>query len=140
MSSARSAPAPAAPGESLPIGQFTVHWERRTNEHGDPLLWFGSWLLLDGDSEGDWFYSGRGDETTSHPVPAAATGARIRCWPSEALEAEYVDVALNVDGARLGELHTAHLTFDTKQPHSHLPEPGASTGRKLRAPEHPSVT
>ena len=133
MSSAHSAPAPAAQGESLPIDQLTVHWERRTNEHGDPLLWFGSWLLVDGDSEGDWFYSGRGGETTSHPVPAVAAGARIRCWPSEALEAEYVDIALRADGVRLGELHTARLTFDSKQPHSHLPEPGVSPGRKERA-------
>ena len=133
MSTGRSAPAPAAQGESLPIDRLTVHWERRANEHGDPLLWFGSWLLVDGDSEGDWFYSGRGGETTTHPVPPAAAGARIRCWPSEALEAEYVDIALNVDGAALGELHTARLTFDAKQPHSHLSEPGARTGQEMRA-------
>ena len=118
-------PAPAT-GNTVAT-RLTVHWQKRTNELGDPTLWFGSWLLAPAenestaDTEGDWFYSGHGGEITAHPIPADAAGVRIRCWPSEALEAEYVDLPFASDIGTLYELHTTHLTFDTTQPHSHLP-------------------
>lgn len=133
----RTTPPTASPTPATgPIApaHFTVHWDQRSNEQGDPLLWFGSWLLAPRDpaaapdpspaqeAEGDAFYSGRGGETTAHPVPSEAVGARIRCWPSEALEAEYVDLPLTTSGAPL-EFYTASLTFDTAQPHSHLELP-----------------
>ena len=127
MSTDPAASTPASHREPANGTRLTIHWEKRLNELGDPLLWFASWLLAptqtQAEAEGDAFYSGHGNETTAHPIPPDAVGARIRCWPSEALEAEYVDLALDPDATPLGELHTARLTFDSTQPHSHLPRP-----------------
>ncbi len=97
--------------------EMTIHWDRLANEQGQPMLWFGSWLVGDKGGEGEWFYSGRGGESTRHHVPPDASGVRIRSWPAEALPEEYVDLPLG--GER--EIHTAELNFDERQPHSRLP-------------------
>ncbi len=112
------------------MGSITVRWPKELNEHGSPLLWFGSWLTGNAGFEGGWFYSGRGDEFAEYPIPAGATGLRIRRWPNEGLDAEYSDV-LALD--RLSELMPSTLDFDTPQPFSrfaseHAPEPPAFGG------------
>lgn len=81
------------------------------------MLWFGSWLRGDEGVEGGWFYSGRGGEYAEYPIPANATGVRIRRWPNEGLDAEYADV-LAVDC--LAELSPAALDFDAPQHFSRL--------------------
>ena len=97
---------------------ITVHWPQLSNEDGYGLLWFASWIVDDEGVEGDWFYSGRGGETQTTPVPDEAIGVRVRRWPSEGIEAEYADVLLN-DGAR--ELWAEQLDFDVKQPFARIP-------------------
>lgn len=97
------------------LGSITVRWPKEMNEHGAPLLWFGSWLTGDAGFEGGWFYSGRGDECAEYSIPAEATGVRIRRWPNEGLDAEYSDV-LAFD--RLSELIPSTLDFDAPQPFS----------------------
>lgn len=95
------------------------------------MLWFGSWLTGSAGFEGGWFYSGRGGESAEYPIPANATGVRIRRWPNEGLDAEYADV-LAVD--RLAELSPAALDFDAPQPFSRL-----DAGRHLQ-PHTPGGT
>ena len=90
-------------------GSITVRWPAELNEHGAPLLWFGSWLTGSTGAEGSWFYSGRGGEHAEYPIPAEATGLRIRRWPNEGLDAEYSDV-IALD--KLSELLPAALDFD----------------------------
>jgi len=96
---------------------ITVTWPREQNEHGRPLLWFGSWLQGNDGSEGAWFYSGHGGDRGDYPVPADAIGLRVRRWPNEGLDAEYADV-LKLEG--LAELAPESLDFDAPQPFSHL--------------------
>lgn len=97
------------------MASITVRWPAELNEHGAPLLWFGSWLTGNAGFEGGWFYSGRGDECAEYSIPAEATGLRIRRWPNEGLDAEYSDVlALE----RLSELMPSSLDFDATQPFS----------------------
>jgi len=98
-----------------------VAWAAATNEHGDAMLWFGSWLLGNAGEEGPWFYSGRGGETTEHAAPGGMTGMRIRRWPSEGFWSEYVDLAaaeLAAQGA--AAIRTGDLRFDRPQPFSRL--------------------
>ncbi len=92
--------------------ELAIQWPAATNEHGDRMLWFGSWLVGSHGAEAAWFYSGRGGEQGRYAVPATATGVRIRRWPNEGFEAEYVDV-LNLAG--LNELAPAGLDFDRPQ-------------------------
>ena len=92
---------------------ITVHWPQLSNEDGYGLLWFASWIVDDEGVEGDWFYSGRGGETQTTPVPDEAIGVRVRRWPSEGIEAEYADVLLN-DGAR--ELWASSSTSTSSSP------------------------
>ena len=87
------------------------------NEHGRPMLWFGSWLSGSGGGEGLWFYSGRGGCFESYEVPAEATGLRIRRWPNEGLDAEYADITAF---AELSNLDVTSLDFDAPQPFSRL--------------------
>ena len=82
------------------------------------MLWFGSWLTGSNGEESSWFYSGRGNETGRYPVPEDASGFRVRQWPSEGIDAEYVDVPF--DG--VNEYWASQLNFDVKQPNSRLPE------------------
>jgi hypothetical protein len=96
---------------------ISIHWPDELNEHGRRMLWFGSWLIGEGDNEGGWFYSGRGGERARYEAPAAATGLRIRRWPNEGFEPEYADV-LSLDG--VAELAADALAFDRRQLHSHL--------------------
>ena len=96
---------------------ITVAWPHEENEHGAPMLWFGSWLRGDDGSEGLGFYSGRGGDKTSYAVPPDATGLRIRRWPNEGLDAEYVDV---VPLSEVHEVAAAALDFDSPQRFSRL--------------------
>jgi hypothetical protein len=88
------------------------------NEHGEQMLWHGSWLVSADGVEGDAFYSGRGGMTGRYALPAAAVGLRVRRWPNEGLEPEYADV---LELAHLRELHGSDLDFDVTQPFSRLP-------------------
>ena len=75
-------------------GAVTVDWGSDPNEHGEPMLWLGSWLAGAG-FEGAIFYSGRGGNRLAYDPPPSAAGLRIRRWPNEGLDAEYVDLALS---------------------------------------------
>ena len=99
------------------MASITVTWPRETNEHGRPMLWFGSWLSGQDGSEGAWFYSGHGGGAESYPVPPQAIGLRIRRWPNEGLDAEYADI-LALDSVR--DIAPSSLDFDAPQPFSYL--------------------
>lgn len=99
------------------MSEVAIVWPAAANEHGGTMLWFGSWLAGNDGSEAAWFYSGRGGEQGRYTVPAEATGLRIRRWPNEGFDAEYVDV-LDLAGVR--ELNLAALDFDRPQPFSVL--------------------
>jgi hypothetical protein len=76
------------------------------------MLWFGSWITGDEGIEGSWFYSGRGGTSGDYPVPADATGLRVRRWPNEGFDAEFADI---LDLAGLSELFPGDLNFDVCQ-------------------------
>ncbi len=97
---------------------ITVSWPAEINEQGRPMLWFGSWLRADEGAEGDWFYSGRGGESSAYPVPEWATGLRIRRWPNEGFDAEYCDL---LDLHALAEVAAGSLDFESPQRFSRLP-------------------
>lgn len=99
------------------MGQISVSWPRELNEHGRPMLWFGSWLSGRVGGEGSWFYSGRGGCFERYDIPAGATGLRIRRWPNEGLDAEYADITAV---AGLSSLDVTSLDFDAPQPYSRL--------------------
>jgi hypothetical protein len=101
------------------MADITIDWPAQRNEHGRPLLWFASWLVGDDGSEGEAIYNGRGGEQTRCPVPRAAIGLRIRRWPNEGFDAEYVDL-IPVNGT--GTIHPDQLDFDVRQRFSLLPE------------------
>ncbi len=108
---------------------LTLHWPELMNEEGFGLLWFASWIVdADEGVEGEWFYSGRGGETQIAPIPSEAIGVRIRRWPSEGLEAEYVDVLLADDP---GEVWAEQLDFDRKQPFARIPADPKSAVRGI---------
>ena len=107
---------------------FTVHWPELENEHGYGLLWLGSWIIDDEGAEGDWFYSGRGGSTQTEAIPDDAIGVRIRRWPSEGLEAEYVDVLLS---DHVTEVWAQQLNFDVKQPFARIPADPKSAVRGI---------
>lgn len=94
-----------------------IEWPAVENEQGRPMLWFGSWLTGTEGQEGGWFHSARGAAAGEYPVPAQATGLRIRRWPNDGLDAEYADVL------ELGITHlvATELDFDTRQQYSLLP-------------------
>ncbi len=95
------------------MGSITVDWPAEINEHGRPMLWFGSWLTGHEGGEGAWFYSGRGGTRQVYAVPPWATGVRIRRWPNEGFDAEYVDIGPNEwDGA----ISAGRLNFELPQP------------------------
>lgn len=96
---------------------LAILWPAAMNEHGERMLWAGSWLVGSAGAEGDGIYSGRGGERRRYHVPPAATGVRIRRWPNEGLEPEYVDV---LDLAGVAELRPERLDFDARQPFSRL--------------------
>jgi len=93
-----------------------VTWQAGKNEQERPLLWFGSWLVGEDGEEGDWFYSGFGETPTEHEAPEGVTGIRIRRWPSEGLDPEYVDIPL----AERVELDVNTLDFYREQAYSRL--------------------
>lgn len=97
--------------------ELAILWPSAQNEHGGRMLWYGSWLVARDGGEGEGFYSGRGGERQRYAVPAGAIGLRIRRWPNEGFDAEYVDL-LDLDG--VGELAPETLDFDQPQPFSRL--------------------
>lgn len=98
-----------------------IRWHDSMSDFGQAMPWFGSWLVGDGAVEGSWFHSGRGGGETAHTPPSDAVGVRLRFWPSEGLDPEYVDVPLSSDGGEL-VIDTAELEFDRPGPHSRLAE------------------
>ncbi len=93
-----------------------IVWHAQTSDFGEPMAWFGSWLLGAGETEGGWFHSGRGAAETSHAPPTGAVGVRLRFWPSEGLDPEYIDLPLPPSGL----IETAALDYDQPGPHSRL--------------------
>lgn len=104
-------------GGMAPAPEIVIEWPVEANEQGWDMLWFGSWLVGADGGEGGWFYSGRGGESGSYRVPSGATGLRIRRWPNEGLEPEYVDV-LSLTAVR--QLTPGALEFDRRQRFSRL--------------------
>lgn len=99
-------------------GELAIDWPDVANEHGDPMLWFGAWLVGNEGVEGEWFHSGRGAACTAHTVPPEATGARLRRWPNEGLAPEYADLIPTPSG----QVDAADVLFEREQPFSLLPE------------------
>lgn len=99
------------------MAEVAISWPAERNEHGDRMLWSGCWLVGRAGEEGPVIYSGRGGEQGCYPLPTAATGVRIRRWPNEGLDAEYVDV---LDLAATREVRVEGLDFDAPQPFSRL--------------------
>jgi hypothetical protein len=99
------------------MSELAIEWPVQDNEHGEQMLWFGSWLVGGAGDESAWFYSGRGGAQERYAPPASATGVRIRRWPNEGFDAEYVDV---LDLAATRALRPAELDFDRPQPYSLL--------------------
>ena len=99
------------------MAEVAIRWPVDTNEHGDRMLWAGSWLGGGDGEEGPVIYSGRGGEHGCYTIPDTATGVRIRRWPNEGLDAEYADV-LDLNGT--GEVRPDRLDFDAPQPYSRL--------------------
>ena len=99
-----------------------IIWHEQTSDFGQPMPWFGSWLVGDGETEGDWFHSGRGAAETTHEPPDEAVGVRLRFWPSEGLDPEYIDLPLDKLRERHGTLwiDTSELNYDAPGPHSRL--------------------
>ncbi len=104
--------------EGGPISELTIHWPDELNEHGWPMLWFGSWLTGEDGWESGWFYRGRGNLSEGYPIPADASGFRIRKWPSEGIDPEYADVSFN----GVSEFWAEKLDFDVEKEHSRLPQ------------------
>ena len=98
------------------ITTLRIVWHEQTSDFGEPMPWFGSWLVGDGESEGDWFHSGRGAADTSHEPPDDAVAVRLRFWPSEGLDPEYIDLPLPESGL----IETISLDYDNPGPHSRL--------------------
>lgn len=99
-------------------GSLRILWPALPSEHGRAMLWFGSWLTGHRGEEAGWFYSGRGGEQGVYPIPASATGVRIRRWPNEGLDAEYADV-LSLSAT---DIAPESLDFDRRQEYSLLAE------------------
>ncbi len=99
------------------MSTITIAWPAELNEHGRPMLWFGSWLKGDDGAEGEWFYSGHGGLNDAYPVPAWATGLRVRRWPNEGFDAEYCDL-LNL--GEQCEIAAGSLDFEAPQRFSRL--------------------
>lgn len=97
--------------------ELAITWPVEDNEHGEQMLWVGTWLVGGSGLEGEGIYSGRGGEQRVYAVPATATGLRVRRWPNEGLDAEYVDV---LDLSTRRELRPEQLDFDVRQPFSRL--------------------
>ncbi len=98
------------------MSTLRIIWHEQLSDFGQPMPWFGSWLVGDGETEGGWFHSGRGADETRHEVPDAAIGVRLRFWPSEGLDPEYIDLPLPADGL----IETRALDYDHPGPHSRL--------------------
>ena len=99
------------------MATLTIVWHEQTSDFGQPMPWFGSWLVGDGETEGDWFHSGRGAAQTSHETPDEAVGVRLRFWPSEGLDPGVHRSAV----ARIGGvIKTSALDYDHPGPYSRL--------------------
>jgi len=105
------------------VRELVVSLPAEVNEHGDQMLWYGSWLVSDDGTEGEGFYSGRGGLAGRFPVPPAAVGVRVRRWPNEGLEPEYADLIGLASSRKVG---AGDLDFDITQPFSRLHLPDSS--------------
>lgn len=107
----------ASPGTTTqPI---TIAFRPRYNEQGEHMLWMASWLVSEEGEEGDWFYSGTGAESGEFKAPPTAIGLRIRRWPTNGLDPEYVDLSLaDIEGP----VSDRGLRFDHRQRFSRLDE------------------
>lgn len=99
--------------------QLRIRWHEATSDFGLAMAWFGSWLIGADGQEGEWFHSARGAAETEHAAPPGATGVRLRFWPSEGLDPEYIDVSLPAQ-ASAHTIDTAVLNFNRPGPHSRL--------------------
>jgi hypothetical protein len=81
------------------------------------MIWLASWLVSSAGEEGDWFFSGPGPLESEFAVPPAALAVRLRRWPSNGLDPEYVDVPLSGEHLRVSE---RELNFNIAQPNSAL--------------------
>lgn len=100
------------------MASITVHWPRVPNEHGETMLWFGSWLVGDDGGEGPSIYSGRGGDVDAYQAPGNATGLRVRRWPNEGFDAEYADI-LELPPSL--SISADELDFDTRQHYARIP-------------------
>ena len=107
--------------------KLQIRWHAATSDFGLQMPWFGAWLIGAEGLEGEWFHSGRGAAVTEHETPADASGVRLRFWPSEGLDPEYIDIDLPSDlpgnppsSAAAHLIDTASLDFDRPGPHSRL--------------------
>ena len=98
------------------MNTLRIIWHAQTSDFGQPMMWFGSWLFGDGASEGDWFHSARGAAETEHAIPDRALAVRLRFWPSEGLDPEYIDLPVPESGV----IETSALDYDRPGPHSRL--------------------
>jgi hypothetical protein len=98
---------------------ITIAFRPRYNEQGEHMLWMVSWLVNEEGQEGEWFYSGSGGESSDFAVPQGTLGLRIRRWPTNGLDPEYVDLSL----AEIhGPVSDRGLRFDHRQRFSRLQE------------------
>ena len=104
----------------MPPEVVRISWHGARSDFGEAMPWFGSWLIGDDGVEGGWFHSARGAAETSHTPPREASGVRLRFWPSEGLDPEYVDVPLPEGGGAFA-IDTSQLDFERPGPHSRLP-------------------
>ena len=103
--------------------KLQIRWHAAASDFGLQMPWFGSWLIGAEGLEGEWFHSARGAALTEHQAPTDASGVRLRFWPSEGLDPEYIDIDLpgNLPGdTETYLIDTASLDFDRPGPHSRL--------------------
>jgi hypothetical protein len=103
-----------------PMPGLTVTFPFVLNEQERPMIWFAAWLVGHEGVEGDWIHSARGAAEVTVGVPPEATGLRIRKWPNDGFEAEYVDL---LDLTGVTHVDAGALDFDVRQTYSRLPEP-----------------
>lgn len=100
------------------MASITVHWPNIPNEHGDRMLWHGSWLVGNEGGEGPQFYSGRGGDVDTYQAPSQATGVRLRRWPNEGLDFEYADI---LDLSASPSISADELEYDKRQHFARIP-------------------
>lgn len=64
------------------VKELVVDWGESDKDESERRIWLAAWLVDKDGTEGDFFYDGRGGQTTTHQVPAEAVGFRLRWWPA----------------------------------------------------------